>query len=42
MTNKDYKQIKKYLLKEQGWEKEVVEKMSKEELEEMWEYFHED
>ena len=41
-TMKDYKAIRRYLLKEQGFDEDVVKAMSKSELEELWEYYHEE
>lgn len=35
------REIRRYLLKEQGWEEENVKKLSKAELEELWEHYHE-
>lgn len=39
---KDYGVIRRYLLKEQGFDEDVVKAMSKSELEELWEYYHEE
>ena len=39
---KDYKAIRRYLLKEQGFDEDVVKSMSKSELEELWEHYHEE
>ena len=38
----DFNRIKRYLLKEQGFDEEVVKSMSKDELIELWDYYHED
>lgn len=38
---KDYGTIRRYLLKEQGYEDDVVKALSKGELEELWEHYHE-
>jgi len=35
-------EMKDYLLKEQGWEDEHVNKMSYDELEEAWDHYHEE
>ena len=37
----DYEHIRHYLLKEQGYEGDVVKKLTKAELEELWEHYHE-
>ena len=37
-----YREIKRYLLKEQGFDEEVVNEMSEEELIELWNHYHED
>lgn len=37
----DFNQIKRYLLKEQGFEEKAVKEMSKNELIELWDYYHE-
>lgn len=37
----DYEHIRHYLLKEQGYEDDVVKKLTKAELEELWEHYHE-
>lgn len=36
-----YYTIKRFLLKEEGFEEEVVNEMSKEELLELWDHYHE-
>ena len=41
MGNK-YREIRRYLLKEQGFEEDVVNEMSNEELVELWNHYHED
>ena len=33
--------MRRYLLKEQGWDKDVVRSMTKSELEEAYEHYHE-
>lgn len=38
---KDYGTIRRYLLKEQGYEDDVVKALSNGELEELWEHYHE-
>jgi hypothetical protein len=39
---KDYGAIRRYLLKEQGFDEDVVKAMPKDELEELWEHYHEE
>lgn len=34
-------EIRRYLLKEQGWDNEAVAQMSYDELVEMWDHYHE-
>lgn len=34
-------EIRRYLLREQGYEEDTVKNMSKAELQELWEYYHE-
>lgn len=41
MGNK-YREIRRYLLKEQGFDEDVVNEMSNEELIELWNHYHED
>lgn len=36
------KEIRKYLIKEQGYDEEVVNAMDNKELTELWNYYHED